>query len=128
MTLYLSKLVEDELWRWAREYPAIEVCGFVDLNRQMVWPVGNVSPAPASYFIGDPEDTMRALRMIRRPFAVYHSHPTRNAEPSEHDVASARYGLAIILSLRYAELKAYRVQGGAWTEVAVSQHESGVQA
>lgn len=119
--MYVSKLVEDELWRWAREYPTIEVCGFIDLKAQRVFPVRNVSRKPTVSYTGHQDDTVEALRALSRPFAVYHSHPTRRAVPSSDDIASASYPFQVILSLTYAELRAYEVHRGEWTEVAVSQ-------
>lgn len=126
----ISRKVERELWALARAGEPQEVCGFIDLDAQEVLPLTNVAEEPTIYYTAARSELIEAVLLLRRrraDFAVYHSHPTRHATPSEGDKdTSGTYRNQVILSLRFAELRAYVVEGRQWTEVAVNQQESGV--
>lgn len=124
----ISYRLESELWELVRVAPDVEVCGLIDLDAQEVFPIPNLDPNPAHYYTAAPPELIAAVTELRRrgaDFAVYHSHPETHATPSEGDKeSSGNYRKQVILAPRFAEMRAYEVEGGVWTEVAVSQQKS----
>jgi proteasome lid subunit RPN8/RPN11 len=111
----------------ARERVPAECCGVLVGRGSHVVEAArarNLAASPTRYLL-DPADHMNIRRSARqRGFEVlgfYHSHPHGPATPSETDLAEAAYPEAVLmivgLTEHEAELRAYRLEGGAFAEV-----------
>ena len=108
----------------ARDEAPNECCGLLVGNRIMIESsvrARNREASPTRYLI-DPEDHFAAIHAARaagkRIVGAYHSHPTSAPQPSESDIAEARWGsdfVYVIVSLKStdAEVFAYRLKYGA---------------
>jgi proteasome lid subunit RPN8/RPN11 len=101
-------------------------------------PIASDVSSPVRYFM-NPGEQIRAFRDIRESglemLAIYHSHPSSDARPSEHDKAMALFPAAkpgeppvpaypgwvyVIVSLARPEqpvVRAYRLMGTEFVEV-----------
>jgi proteasome lid subunit RPN8/RPN11 len=88
--------------------PDREVCGLVSSQNGVpyrCYPVANVAEQPAQRFLLDTAAQIAALKAMREGneelFAIYHSHPTAPAIPSNIDLELAAYPevLTLIISL-----------------------------
>jgi len=108
----------------ARDEAPNECCGLLVGNRIMIESsvrARNREASPTRYLI-DPEDHFAAIHAARaagkRIVGAYHSHPASAPQPSESDIAEARWGsdfVYVIVSLKSpeAEVFAYRLKHGA---------------
>lgn len=84
--------------------PALEVCGLVggvwrsypqQAIAQAVVKIDNVDATPQVRFTMHPQQQLSALMDFEKRgwelVAIYHSHPTGNADPSATDIAEATY-------------------------------------
>jgi proteasome lid subunit RPN8/RPN11 len=93
------------------------------------YPIKNISSLPERRFDLDPAEQIETMRSMRacgeELFAIFHSHPTAPAEPSEYDIEQAAYPEAIylIVSLNtkgVLELRGFRIDSeGAMSEVCI---------
>ena len=110
-----------------------EICGLISAdkngNPSTVHPVNNVSPSPASHFEMDPQGQIDALKTMRtkqeKLFAIYHSHPSTHASPSDRDLANIGYPgvYQLIVSLNtkgVLEMRAYQLNAKGLSEVQLS--------
>lgn len=113
----------------AREEAPRECCGLlVGKGESIVRSVrARNRDAKATRYLIDPEDHFAAIRGARADglavIGAYHSHPSSEAVPSPTDVADANSGsdfLYVIVSLLNEEVRAYRIEGGAFTPLALS--------
>lgn len=114
----------NELLHRAQVEPGREVCGLIGGRggeATSLYPVPNVSAAPARLFEMEPAGQIAAMRRMRERgedlLAIYHSHPAAPAVPSATDLGEAGYpeALYLIVSLGtkgVLELRAYRLSGG----------------
>lgn len=87
----------------------------------------NAHPHPASRYQIDPADQQVAMREVlagrEELLAIYHSHPTTAAYPSQTDVTMAHYPEAfyVIVSLARepAEVQAFRIADGQVDPAAI---------
>jgi proteasome lid subunit RPN8/RPN11 len=110
------------------EYP-LEACGLLVGTGSRVhaaFPARNEA-ASARRFVAAPRDVWRAMREAEAAglavIGVYHSHTNSEAYPSRTDVRQAPDPswcyLVISLARELAELRAFRIQGQAITEIPV---------
>jgi len=112
-----------------RAAPA-EACGLLggrDGVARTHYPVANIAPCPAECFEMDPQGQLEAFQAMRERgeelIAIYHSHPSTGAAPSQADLRSAHYPeayyLIVGLSRGRPHLRAYRIHPRAKTAVEV---------
>ena len=86
--------------------------------------------AAATRYLVDPEDHFAAIRSARADglevIGAYHSHPSGAPVPSATDVAESNSGsdfLYVIVSLVHEDVRAFRIDGGAYEPIPLSvQH------
>ena len=108
-----------------------EVCGFISsLNGEPVktYPIINVATQRDKRFEMEPSAQIGAIKNMREEgeeiFAIYHSHPTSSAAPSQIDIDEFSYpeALSLIISLNtqgVLEMRAYRMLSCHAIEVAI---------
>ncbi|MCK4674531.1 MAG: M67 family metallopeptidase [Gammaproteobacteria bacterium] len=128
-TLYLPRPLVNKLLAHAQKNPDIEVCGLIandTSNQKDYYPVDNISEDPNSRFLMDASQQIKAMKQMREKqqqlFAIVHSHPTTNAEPSKLDIKENDYKdvFYIIISLNtegVLEMRAYTQQQDSMQEV-----------
>ena len=127
----LPRALINQLMRHAQNGDGKEVCGFVaSLNGEAVktYPIGNIATLAEKRFEMEPKAQINALKNMREQglalFAIYHSHPTSPAAPSQVDIDEFSYpeALSMIISLDtqgVLELRAFRITGAETVEVAI---------
>ncbi len=114
----------------SQETPELEVCGLIGKtadSRLSLYRVANIAEHPESAYLMCPHGQVDAMRQMRdnneEMYAIYHSHPTSEAWPSETDLALAAYPdtLQIIVSLQTdkPELRAFLIQQNRVEELEV---------
>jgi proteasome lid subunit RPN8/RPN11 len=84
---------------------------------RQVWPLENVHTRPQQCYEADPQALIRALQRLKAGglelLAIYHSHPTGPAWPSQTDRSQAFWRVPyVIFDMQTAEMRAYRLPEG----------------
>lgn len=123
----VPKSIINEVLAHAKEGYPYEVCGLMAGKGGVVarvFRMTNVDESSVSYMM-DPSEQFKALKEMRveglELMAIYHSHPTSPAYPSQTDVRLAFYPEAsyIIVSLQKVsapDIKGYRIVDEKITE------------
>ncbi|MEK7851625.1 MAG: M67 family metallopeptidase [Deltaproteobacteria bacterium] len=123
----VPKSIIDEMLAHAKKGYPYEVCGLMagkDGVVTRVFRMTNIDKSSISYMM-DPTEQFSALKDMRveglELMAIYHSHPTSPAYPSQTDVQLAFYPEAsyIIISLKKVsapDIKGYRILDGRISE------------
>ncbi len=126
--VYLPLPIANEILGHAQSQPDDEVCGLIgrqDQTHYRCYPIRNIATDRSHRYVMDPAEQIEALRQMRARheslFAIYHSHPSSAAEPSETDIREAGYPDAVylIVSLNtrgVLEMRAFKLQGGQASE------------
>jgi len=127
----IPRKIVQNLLHHAQQTPAQEVCGLVsscDNTPCRSYPIKNNSPEPAKFFNLDAQQQIQAMAKMRdnneQLFAIYHSHPTAPAIPSNTDLAQANYpeALYLIISLNIKgilEIRGYLIDNAKFVEVSL---------
>ncbi|MEP7287740.1 MAG: M67 family metallopeptidase [Chloroflexota bacterium] len=98
-------------------YP-YEVCGLMSGQHSIVEriiPIRNVSLTPHTAFEMERQTMVKAILGLQQAgqevVAIYHSHPTSAAEPSEHDIALATWPDAVYLIVGLSDPQVPDVRG-----------------
>jgi proteasome lid subunit RPN8/RPN11 len=106
--IQIPRKLTNQLLHLAQLSPDLEICGLVSSQNGVpcaCYPVANVAEQPAQRFLLDAAAQIAALKVMRERgeelFAIYHSHPTAPAIPSNTDLELAAYpdALTLIISL-----------------------------
>ncbi len=138
--LVLPVDIRDEMYTHLLEDLPNEACGLLAFEGDV--PVSltrgtNVLASPTRYRMSDIEVVNAIEEMDRRGWwlgAIYHSHPSSSAVPSDTDLAEANWPGALMLIVSLAldepELRAYRVSEdrASYTEVAIEHQQTGASA
>lgn len=97
MAFRTTRLVWEQMLRWAKDRPEMEVTGFVygtpgDPLSHVVQPMTNVHPRPNQNYSWSPAEAQSHLDRLMGDegvVAIYHSHPTQDPAPSETDQEAA---------------------------------------
>jgi len=130
--IQIPRGIINQLLHHAQQFPETEVCGLIG-SRQGVptscYPVNNIAELPQQRFLLDGKQQIAAMAKMRESgeqlFAIYHSHPTTSAAPSQTDLEMAAYpeALYLIVSLNtkgVLEMRGYRLTGNSACEIPLS--------
>ena len=102
--IQLSRQLTTELLHLAQNSPEQEICGLIgakDSQPVHCYPIQNTAKHPEQQFLLDTKQQIDAMATMRERgeelFAIYHSHPTSPALPSDQDLAIAAYPEAVHL-------------------------------
>jgi proteasome lid subunit RPN8/RPN11 len=116
----------------AQSNEEVEICGLIGGKNgelETLYPVTNIAGDPAHIFEMDPAKQIDAMRQMRENnqelVAIYHSHPTSPALPSQIDISQAAYpeALYLIVSLNtkgVLELRGFHIIKYQVTEVELT--------
>ena len=128
-TITLPRPLVNKILRHAQQNPDIEVCGLVGRgnDHQMnYYPIDNVARDPHYHFLMDGPQQIGAIKQMRDKgqtlYAIVHSHPTADAQPSKLDLSENSYPDAfyIIVSLNtkgVLEMRAFKQVENGMQEV-----------
>lgn len=128
-TLYLPRPLVNKLLSHAQHNPDIEVCGLIGNDaseNKYYYPIDNISKNPSCRFLMDAPQQIKTLKKMREKqqelFAIVHSHPKTNAEPSQLDIEENNYKdvFYIIISLNtegVLEMRAYTQKKKSMQEI-----------
>lgn len=127
--IILPRPLVQKLFAHAQLDMTAEICGLVSQTQDGAlknYPIPNVSDEPSHLFDMDSQAQIKVMTAMREKneslFAIYHSHPSAPAEPSEKDQQALAYPEAnyLIISLNtkgVLELRAWRKGDTAMQEV-----------
>jgi proteasome lid subunit RPN8/RPN11 len=125
------KLIQ-QLLHHAQNSPDSEICGLIGVKNGVpcrCYPVDNSADQPKDKFLLDAQQQIAAQVAMRNKgeelFAIYHSHPTAPALPSQTDIALANQpeALHLIISLNtkgVLEMRGFRIADGHAREVILT--------
>lgn len=128
-TLFLPRPLVNKILAHAQQHPDIEVCGLIgndSKNNKNYYRIDNISKNPGCRFEMDAPQQIKAMKNMREKqqalFAIVHSHPTTNAQPSTLDIEESSYKEAyyIIISLNtkgVLEMRAFAQQKESMREI-----------
>jgi len=134
--IHIPRRLAQQLLHHAQISPDAEVCGLVggkDGIPLSCYPVSNVSEHPDRLFLLDAKQQIAAMAAMRdqgeQLFAIYHSHPTAPALPSQTDLEQSAYpgALYLIISLNtkgILEMRGFKITAGKATEIALVLSEN----
>lgn len=128
--MQLTRDAYQQLVEHARREAPVEACGYLGGSgdkAEACLPLKNMDASP-EHFSFDPADQFSAVRHLRKAgqkvLAVYHSHPTSPARPSDEDLRLLADPdlLYAILSLQTPEpvLRLFQIRGGQAAELPLS--------
>jgi len=127
----LPRTLINQLLTHAQSGNGDEVCGFIagqGGEPVKTYPVPNIATPADKRFEMEPSAQVDAIKIMREQgediFAIYHSHPTSEATPSQTDIAEFNYpeALCMIISLNIQgvlEIRAYRIEKEQVFEVTI---------
>lgn len=128
----LSRKITTQLLHWAQLSPIQEICGLIGgINNiaSSCYPIDNRANQPENRFQLDEKQQIRAFSTMRKRnetlFAIYHSHPTTPAIPSETDITLSTYPdtLYLIISLNtkgVLEIRGFTINHSTVNAIALS--------
>ncbi len=130
--IQIPRSIINQLLHHAQQFPDTEVCGLIGSLQGVptnCYPVKNIAELPQQRFLLDGKQQISAMAKMRERseqlFAIYHSHPTTSAVPSQTDLAMAAYpeALYLIISLNtkgVLEMRGFRLTGNSAREIPLS--------
>jgi proteasome lid subunit RPN8/RPN11 len=127
----IPRKITNQLLHLAQISPATEVCGLIGSQQgkpSNCYPINNIAEQPQQQFLLDPKQQIAAMTKMRERnedlLAIYHSHPTSPAEPSQIDIDMASYpdALYFIISLNtkgVLELRGFKLGNNAAKEISL---------
>lgn len=130
--IQLPRKITIQLLHFAQLSPNQEICGLVGSKKNIAntcYPIDNTSDHPESRFQLDAKQQISAISTMRDNnedfFAIYHSHPTSPAIPSDTDIKLATYpdALYLIISLNIKgvlEIRGFKIINQSVKELSLS--------
>ncbi len=121
--LRIPRFIYEQMIEQAREGLPLEVCGILGGKGNSVsaiYPMANADRS-SEHFLMDPREQFAVIKELRsrelEMLAVYHSHPTTPARPSEEDIRLARtpaisYIIVSLADLLAPEVHSFKIAGG----------------
>lgn len=110
-----------QLFSQAQQAPEQEICGLIGQSETgtfSCYPITNIAVDSKIQFEMAPEQQIAALRHMRaqrqRLFAIYHSHPQAEAQPSVRDQALVAYPEALYLIISLNKKGILQMRGFYW--------------
>lgn len=135
--LYLPRPLVNKILAHAQRNSSVEVCGLVgnsESNQKNYYAIDNISKTPECRFLMDAPQQINAMKQMREKqqelFAIVHSHPSANAEPSQLDIKENSYKnvFYIITSLNtkgVLEMRAYTQNNDNMQEIDLILEDEG---
>ena len=131
--LHILKNLYDEMLSHCRESCPNEACGILagkENKASKIYKMANIEKSPVSYFM-DSKEQFKVMKDIRENnlemVAIFHSHPSSPAYPSNKDLNLAFYedSIYIIVSLIESEpaVKGFLIKEGKIKEVTIAVKE-----
>ncbi len=107
-TISIPRTLANRLLTLAQSSPESEICGLIakkETNQYQVYPIKNVADNNGRIFEMEHQQQITAFKQMKEQqqnlFAIFHSHPHKDATPSIKDVneAACEDALQIIISL-----------------------------
>ena len=130
--IQIPRKLTQQLLHHAQNSPTSEVCGLIGTKNNCpcsCYPIKNSAPQPENKFLLDAQQQIAAQVAMREKgeelFAIYHSHPTAPALPSQTDIALATYpnALHFIISLNtkgVLEMRGFQINNETVTEIILT--------
>jgi len=134
--IQLSRKITNQLLHAALLSPEQEICGLIGAAKGVAsscYPIENIAKQTKTRFQLDEKQQINAISSMRDKnetlFAIYHSHPSAPATPSETDIKLASYPEAfqLIISLNtkgILEIKGFTIIEQSVEEVSISMTSS----
>lgn len=125
----IPRKITNQLLHLAQISPTSEVCGLIGGQQgrpSSCYPIENIAEQPQQQFLLDPKQQIAAMTKMRERnedlLAIYHSHPTTPAQPSQTDIDMASYpdALNFIISLNtkgVLELRGFKLGNNSAEEI-----------
>ena len=136
-TLYLPRPLVNKILAHAQKNSDVEVCGLVGnskSNQKDYYAIDNIAENPECRFLMDAPQQINAMKQMREKqqmlFAIVHSHPAADAEPSQLDIKENSYKdvFYIIISLNtkgVLEMRAYTQNNDNMQEIDLILEDEG---
>lgn len=133
--IHIPRKITNQLLHLAQQSPDQEVCGLISSKNGLparCYPINNVAEQPGQRFQLDASQQITSMASMRNQgeelFAIYHSHPTAPAQPSNADLELAAYpdALYLIISLNtkgILELRGFRIEHKTAREITLAMSE-----
>lgn len=133
--IQISRKMTNQLLHLAQISPDVEICGLIGSKNGLpssCYPVKNSAEQPQQRFQLDAAQQISAMATMRdrgeQLFAIYHSHPTAPATPSNTDLELASYpeALYLIISLNtkgILEMRGFKIAHHSAQEIALCLSE-----
>jgi proteasome lid subunit RPN8/RPN11 len=131
----IPRKITNQLLHFAQLSPDAEICGLIGSKNGLAtscYPIKNRADQPRQRFLLDAEQQISAMSAMRDQgeelFAIYHSHPSAPAIPSDTDLELAAYpeALYLIISLNtkgVLEMRGFKINHKIAREIALSLSE-----
>ncbi len=133
--IQIPRKITNQLLHLAQISPDLEICGLIGSKNGLpssCYPVKNCAEQPQQRFQLDAAQQISAMAKMRdqgeQLFAIYHSHPTTPATPSNTDLKLASYpeALYLIISLNtkgILEMRGFKIAQHSAQEIALCLSE-----
>ena len=130
--IQIPRKLANQLLHLAQLSPKLEICGLVSSKNglaQHCYPINNVADYPQHQFLLDASQQIAAMSQMRELdqelFAIYHSHPTAPAFPSNEDLEQSAYpaALYLIMSLNtrgILEMRGFKITQDSTQEIPLT--------
>lgn len=130
-SLSLTQNLLEEIIEHCRDGYPYEACGIVSGKRgraEHVHPMANVAPDPKRRYLLDPREQIAVFRDVQdagqEVVAIFHSHPSTPAYPSDTDINLAFYPDAfyviVSLAVEPPDVRAFWIDPGTRSVVSTS--------
>jgi proteasome lid subunit RPN8/RPN11 len=133
--IQLPRKLTNQLLHLAQLSPDLEICGLISSKNgraSRCYPIRNCAEFPQKYFLLDSKEQILAMTEMRNLgedfFAIYHSHPTAPALPSDKDLELDAYPevIHLIISLNtkgILEMRGFKISKKSAVELLLKMND-----